>query len=405
MAKELPHRKILLASPSDVTAERELLRKGIANWNKVHGGNYGTIFDVIGFEDATPGIGAEAQAVLDDQIVKDFDIFVCIIWNRIGSPTKNSKSGTVSEYEKALKKWQADPNSVKILIYFKTTAFRLDEIDPEQLAEVKNFKDRVHDDGVLFREFDEGTEFIGLIGSHFTKLALDFEGFSSKDEAAKNIESYQSQQNLISAEKDLNTEKPSHDAQASEDEAGILDYEEMISEATDKLSLILGDLSEELVKIGDGARDAVSEIAKLPPDAPMKEKKKIFGKVADRLDICSEAFEKNKEPLLEVYLNLGNSIQGLIDTAGDFDSFDAEELEALQINIQGLHSEMIGTSDEISTLSVTLGQIPRMARQLNVAKRRLSLLLDETASLTFSTASKLVDDIEVLGEMIEKRQN
>lgn len=404
MPRNVTHLTIFMSSPKDVLAERDVLRKTVAQWNKVHSKKYCIIFDVTGSEDATPGIDNEAQTVINKQLMAEFDIFVGIYWHRIGTPTGGAASGSVKEFDIALAKYKDDQNSNSILIYFKTAQIPRYDINPQQIQGVDDLRKRLKNEGVLFGEFEQSSEFSEKLESALSRLADNFDIAETSDKTPKNVVAELPRRVAVTdsdrAEEATRNEKRS----LKYDDGGILDYEEMLSESTDQLGVILSELSEELAKIGDGAKDAVSDIESLPANAPTKEKKNIFGKVANRLDKCSVAFEVNREPLRKAYQDIAISIQGLVDTANDFDNVDADELEAWQGDLKGLHSEMIGTSDQISSLSVVLGQIPRMAKQLNLAKRRLSLLLDETASSTLSTASQLSEDIEVLGKMIVQRR-
>lgn len=110
--------KIFIASPMDLVEERSTFRTVIGQINETLGRNLHTEFSVIGWEtDVLPNQGIDAQDVVNQQIALDYDIFVCLFKNRIGTPTNRSISGTVEEYERALI-YKCAKQNLKIMCYF-----------------------------------------------------------------------------------------------------------------------------------------------------------------------------------------------------------------------------------------------------------------------------------------------
>jgi hypothetical protein len=68
---------IFLASPGDVTEERNRLEDTIADWNRTWARNLGIRLELMRWEqDAYPDIGADAQDVINQQIPQDYDLFI-----------------------------------------------------------------------------------------------------------------------------------------------------------------------------------------------------------------------------------------------------------------------------------------------------------------------------------------
>ena len=63
-----------------------------------------------------PGLGRDAQDVVNRQI-GDYDIFVGILWKRMGTPTAVASSGTQEQDQRAYASWQRD-KKLPILFYF-----------------------------------------------------------------------------------------------------------------------------------------------------------------------------------------------------------------------------------------------------------------------------------------------
>ena len=166
---------VFVASPSDVSEERDRLDAIIQEINSTHARRTGVRLDLLRWErDASPEIGKDAQAVINEQI-PPCDIFIGILWHTIGSPTKRAESGTIEEFELAKKRYDENPNSVRIMLYFKTTApLLLAEIDPDQHKRVANFKSRVREAG-LYGEFATADDFANQVQRHLTKHVLDWQ--------------------------------------------------------------------------------------------------------------------------------------------------------------------------------------------------------------------------------------
>lgn len=93
-----------------------------------------------------PGFGSEPQDVINRQIESDYDVFVGIFWLRAGTPTKNSASGSIEEFQKALERYRRD-GSPEIMVYFKTAPINPEKIDLNQYTILKKFRDSISGEG------------------------------------------------------------------------------------------------------------------------------------------------------------------------------------------------------------------------------------------------------------------
>ena len=95
--------RVMIASPSDVPQERQLVREVIHEWNSVHSEAEGNVLMPIGWEThASPVMGDRPQEIINKQVLKNCDLLVAVFWTRIGSPTGASPSGSVEEIEEHL---------------------------------------------------------------------------------------------------------------------------------------------------------------------------------------------------------------------------------------------------------------------------------------------------------------
>lgn len=93
---------IMIASPSDVSQERQTIREAIFEWNYKHSHLNRMVLIPLGWEThAVPLLGEgqdrRGQKVINDMVLKNADVLVAIFKSRIGSPTGRSASGTIEE--------------------------------------------------------------------------------------------------------------------------------------------------------------------------------------------------------------------------------------------------------------------------------------------------------------------
>ena len=79
-------------------------------------------------------MGDRPQAIINEQLVADCDILVAIFGTRLGAPTGEAPSGTVEEIQEHLDAGK------RAMLYFSSQTIRLDSLDEEQYAALKEFK-------------------------------------------------------------------------------------------------------------------------------------------------------------------------------------------------------------------------------------------------------------------------
>ena len=96
--------QIVLASPSDLSEERQMIRELVNSLNSVYM-KYGICFDLRMWENVAPGMDADGpQGVIDiDLEIPQADIFICLYWKRIGTVIANENiAGSELELNLAL---------------------------------------------------------------------------------------------------------------------------------------------------------------------------------------------------------------------------------------------------------------------------------------------------------------
>lgn len=169
MDTKLVRLQVFLASPSDLAEERALLPGVIEEVNRTIAFPAGLFLELVRWEThARPGVGRDAQDVVNQQIGPK-DLFIGVMWTRLGTPTSRAESGTQEEFERAYEAW-AQTGKPKILLYFKTKPFfprNSEEI--EQLQRVFQFRRTVEERGALYWQFAEAAEFATVMRKHLTQ--------------------------------------------------------------------------------------------------------------------------------------------------------------------------------------------------------------------------------------------
>ncbi|UCF91080.1 MAG: hypothetical protein JSW39_22805 [Desulfobacterales bacterium] len=142
---------VFLASPSDVPTERRYVEQVVDQLNRTVANEKGVVLQVIRWEnDAFPGYGMDAQALINEQIAAmvKYALFVGIMWNRLGAPTPRAESGTVEEFERAVQA-RAQGGQPQIWFYFRQAAAKFDTAEQlDQRRKVLAFKERVQTNGL-----------------------------------------------------------------------------------------------------------------------------------------------------------------------------------------------------------------------------------------------------------------
>lgn len=161
--------EIMIASPSDVVRERQVVRDVIAQWNAVHSRREAVCLMPIGWEThSSPELAGRAQELINERVLKHADLLVGIFWTRVGSPTGKSVSGSIEEIEKHREAGKP------VMLYFSTAPVSLSNLDNEQLKELEKFKKWAQGEG-LIETYENPADFADKFRNHL-QLALQENG-------------------------------------------------------------------------------------------------------------------------------------------------------------------------------------------------------------------------------------
>lgn len=143
----------MIASPGDVSEERDVIRSALHDWNDINSVNSRIMLAPVGWDShSSPELGARPQELINNRVLKNCDLLVGVFWTRLGSPTGKAQSGTVEEIQEHLSAGKP------AMIYFSSKPAAPDSIDMEQYAQLKTFKEWCKSQG-LIEEFENVEQF------------------------------------------------------------------------------------------------------------------------------------------------------------------------------------------------------------------------------------------------------
>jgi len=157
---------VLIASPSDVSAERDAVESAIQEWNGNHHERMGIMLQPVRWETHSyPASGDRPQAILNKQIVESGDILIGIFGYKLGTPTGKAQSGTIEEIEEFRKAGKY------VALYFsKADVPRT--ADREQLKALEDYQHERQKD-TLYGTFQNAEELRRLVTRHLPKIVAE----------------------------------------------------------------------------------------------------------------------------------------------------------------------------------------------------------------------------------------
>lgn len=144
---------VMIASPGDITLERQMARDVILEWNAIHSDDRRIVLMPMGWEThSSPVTGDRPQGIINEQILEPADLLIAIFWTRLGSPTGEAPSGTVEEIEKHVEAGKP------AMVYFSSTPVLPDSVDEVQYTALKQFRDKLENTS-LYETYESRGEF------------------------------------------------------------------------------------------------------------------------------------------------------------------------------------------------------------------------------------------------------
>lgn len=382
---------IFLASPGDVTEERNRLEDAVTEWNRTWARDMGVRLELLRWEnDAFPDAGIDAQEVINRQIPQDYDLFIGIMWSRFGTPTARAGSGTEEEFQIAIARSRAKAN-LAIMFYFKDAPIAPSKIDPTQLAKVRAFRSSLGAAGVLYWDFADSEQFEKLVTLHISKHV---QSRRAVKQSPSFIDAGQSSQVAEPIAQSSSTNE------RIDDDDGYLDLLDIFSERNAEITEIANRLTDAQRELATKTAQGTSDLTALqnaPHGATPTHAKRLIAKVADEMLQYSTRVDV-ETPLLRSATNASMSALTRIATLSV--DFDATQLLPQKSAASSLLIALIGARNATAEFRASTAALPRLTKELNLAKRKQISTLDALI-VEFENAERLlVEALTVIDSLI-----
>jgi len=146
--------RVFIASPSDVTPERDAAVQVIYEWNAAFSLGQRAAIEAVRMEThAEAALGRHPQELINRQLLDCCDLLIAIFWSKLGSPTPTAVSGTVDEIEEFCRL----KGSENVLLFFADKDSPKD-VKLQDLKRLDKFKDDIKTKG-LFIPYKDVEEF------------------------------------------------------------------------------------------------------------------------------------------------------------------------------------------------------------------------------------------------------
>lgn len=163
---------VFMASPNDLSEERELFRDTINKLNAGFGDGADIEFKALGWEDTLATVGPRPQCVINQDIDR-CDVFILAMYKRWGqnAPDTQFSSYTEEEFFKAFQLWKKQ-GTPTIFAFFKSVEAELEADVDSQRRKVIDFQKQLKESNrVIYRTFTDKASFAEEIDLHLRKYA------------------------------------------------------------------------------------------------------------------------------------------------------------------------------------------------------------------------------------------
>ncbi|WP_028230501.1 DUF4062 domain-containing protein [Paraburkholderia mimosarum] len=373
--------QVFVASPSDVAPEREALETLIAELNRAWSVGLGIMFELVRWEThVAPAMGGDPQALINEQIGDDYDVFIGILWAKFGTPTPRAMSGTQEEFERAYARLGAGQNAPRIMFYFKEAAIPVAKIDPRQIESVQRFRSSLSDKGI-YSTFEDLEAFITSVRAHLSSVAQQF---------ARQIA------NTATTVATPNTGAMAFESD-QDDDLGLLDYVEICNARIEDMVAALEIIAEATIRMGgqfEVHNSAVTDLMAAGSPPSPKTAKRLIKRCADDMEAFAGILKSQTAILASHRLAAFDALDKSLTLSQEVNAGDTSDVRSLYLALSTLQSNLIEPTQQLLLFKEVAARLPRMTSELNKAKRlvvgQMDALIDEIKTTSSTTGNVLL---------------
>ncbi len=171
--------KVLIASPSDLSEERDAAETAIHEWNASNSeADHVVLLPVRWETHVFPEANVRPQASINRQIVDGSDILIGMFWTRVGTNTGVATSGTAEEIDRF------SAGNKPVMLYFSERPVAPSAINVQQFEQLRDLQSSTYD-RALVGSFTSLQEFGHTLFKNLTALVRDLLSKSNKADAGQ----------------------------------------------------------------------------------------------------------------------------------------------------------------------------------------------------------------------------
>jgi hypothetical protein len=311
----------------------------------------------MGWEEyASPGVSTDPQALINAQLLKEYDILIALFGASLGTPTKTARSGTVEELERAISFTDSPFKEFRAQVYFKDRVDNLSAVSVEQLTDVMRFRGELGNRGVLYSVFTNKNDLAREVRVNINRA----------------IQAY----GAHGATSELDQRSPSKPLEKIES-LGFLDYMESAELSIEAALRATQDMSTQIEEIGKETNRQV-EIIEKSAAASAAVRKRDINNFAAFLSARSTSLRQSALTTSEnfkTFIESGIAVFSMAKEVG-VDKRTAEQKELFLEQLKGLIKIVIASRESMRGFKASASAIPRITSEFNKAKRELIEALD-----------------------------
>lgn len=386
---------IFMASPGDLSSEREFVSKLVAEWNALNARGRRISYELLRWENSvSAGFGKDGQDVINTQL-PDYDVFIGLFWGRLGTKTPRADSGSAEEYQNALLRFR-NGEDIEIAFLFKDVPLPPSQIDADQLAKLKEFQGQVQKDGAFTKNF---------ISDDALRLEINL----LLDKAAKRFSPQAEHEtgDIKPVTFNFNQSSASASLPEDDDDPGLFDIIEDFQTHSGEATRILNELNAQIGKMTEeveeatGAFNDISSVRKIEID----EAKPLIHKVSKAMDVYSDFVQENSASYAENVSLMSEDIRRLVDVSSDFytgQELDRVNLVDLRNNLEYMLNSASSGSRSFENMREAVRNLQRMTSGFNKSRKRFIINTDIVIDINKSMESIVEQSVEELNKLIGK---
>jgi len=387
MPRETVILQVFVASPSDVSDERDSLETVVMDLNKIWSKNLGVTFELTKWEThSRPSFGSDPQAIINEQLGEDYDVFIGIFWSRLGTPTPRSQSGTIEEFTRAYERFKSTGSLPEIMLYFKDAPIAPTKIDPDQLRALQVFRSSISGLGGLYSVFEDSAGFESSLRAHLSAIAQKFGT---------------QRQSSVS---DRGTLPPSELSDANDqfpvDDYGYIDYLEIHENRMAEMTAAIEAINAATVRVGEQASQGSAEMQGEMESDPSAGRR-FIRRIAENMNAYADTLNSQVSILSATRKAAFDALTNALVLRNEFPN-KATDLPSLRQRLSALMESTSSAKSGMTSMRTSVDGLPRISKDLNAAKRSVVLQVDKFLTEVESTGSTVSNVIEAIDRMLEE---